>query len=260
MTSSRNRVSRASRGQGLEAARHALLRPPVRGVAVLLLAGVSLPRLAAGLAAVLSLLPKRKSPKKRRPAVWVPALRLRAPCGARPGGVCASPSAQQAHPIRLRLRSSPPGGATGAGSRNKDNQALTRRGESLVFRFSIWPVFPRPPPCGCAEERGMADQGSRCLSEGEFSETPPGPSTAGCPQRSGGTHKPGSPFLCFFLLAKQKKVVAAGRSPRPTTLSRGAPSAQTKTLSTYRQRLQAQAALCASPLAGLISSEGKRNP
>jgi len=45
--------------------------------------------------------------------------------------------------------------------------------------------------------QGQADQGSRCLSEAqrsEFSETPPGPSTTGCPQRSGGTQQPGSPF------------------------------------------------------------------
>ena len=53
----------------------------------------------------------------------------------------------------------------------------------------------------------QTDQGS-CLSEPQASlhETPAGLSTTGCPQRSGGTQAPGSPFLLLtLLLAKQKK-------------------------------------------------------
>jgi hypothetical protein len=106
----------------------------------------------------------------------------------------------------------------------------TRRGVSLWFRYSGFflrlfgcSVF-RVPLCMRRGAQVQADQGSRCLSvvkRSEFSETPPEPSTAGCPERSAGTQEPGSPFLLLtFLLAKQKKSKLPPGNPRP------APSAE----------------------------------
>ncbi len=55
---------------------------------------------------------------------------------------------------------------------------------------------PLPIPSVCAEERRVWRIRARdCLSEASSSETPPNPSTAGCPKRSAGTQTVGSPFL-----------------------------------------------------------------
>jgi hypothetical protein len=60
--------------------------------------------------------------------------------------------------------------------------------------------------------QGQTDQGSRLFEpQASLRETPAGPSTAGCPERSVGTQEQGRLFLAYFLLAKQKKV---SRPPR----------------------------------------------
>src|SRR5215207_9233791 len=60
----------------------------------------------------------------------------------------------------------------------------------------------------------FADQGRELFERSEFARTPRKASTAGCPQRSGGSRPVGSPFLGYFLLAKQKKVTRLpGRHP-----------------------------------------------
>ena len=66
---------------------------------------------------------------------------------------------------------------------------------------------PLQNPCECAEERKPRRIRARdCLSAASSSGTPAGLSTGRCPQRSGGTQTPGSPFLLLtLLLAKQKK-------------------------------------------------------
>ena len=64
-------------------------------------------------------------------------------------------------------------------------------------RAQRWPVWASPPS-GCAEERrGWRTRARDCLSAAgaSLSETPPSPSTAGCPQRSAGTQTAGSPSL-----------------------------------------------------------------
>jgi hypothetical protein len=69
-----------------------------------------------------------------------------------------------------------------------------------------------PLPSVCAEERrARRIRASDCLSEASSSGTPAGPSTAGCPQRSGGTQTVASPFfsLGFFGEAKKSKSPAA---------------------------------------------------
>jgi len=106
---------------------------------------------------------KRKSPKKRRPAVWVPSLRCGQPALLDYGGVSRKlASLKHARSlIRLRLRCS---AQPGRGNRDRERGPIptrTRRGESLFL-----PVFGvlspavgylavrySGSPCGCAEER-----------------------------------------------------------------------------------------------------------
>jgi hypothetical protein len=75
--------------------------------------------------------------------------------------------------------------------------------------------MPFPPnPCECAEERSFKRiRASDCLSEASSSSTPLGASTAGCPQRSGGTQAPGSPFFGLPYFGEAKK----GESPAAAT-------------------------------------------
>ena len=71
---------------------------------------------------------------------------------------------------------------------------------------------PDPTPSVCAEERSFKRIRARtCLSAASLCVTPLEASTAGCPQRSGGTQTPGSPFfsLGFFGEAKKSKSPAA---------------------------------------------------
>ena len=61
--------------------------------------------------------------------------------------------------------------------------------------------------------QGQTDQGKNLFERSELFLTPSGPSTAGCPQRSGGTQEPGSPFLCLrsFGEAKESRSPAGAR-------------------------------------------------
>ncbi|PLC03775.1 hypothetical protein CY658_17135 [Variovorax sp. RO1] len=82
-----------------------------------------------------------------------------------------------------------------------------------------------PTPSVCAEERSVSRIRARpCLSEASLGETPRNVSTAGCPQRSGGTQTAGSPFFClrFFGEAKKSRSPAGarpglGKQTRPAT-------------------------------------------
>jgi len=55
-----------------------------------------------------------------------------------------------------------------------------------VFRVPLWMR---------RGAQGQTDQGKNLFERSELFLTPSGPSTTGCPQRSGGTQQPGSPFL-----------------------------------------------------------------
>jgi len=72
-------------------------------------------------------------------------------------------------------------------------------------------------PSGCAEERRRKrDQGRSCLSgaqRSEFCGPPLSPSTAGCPQRSGGTQTAGSPSFAYFSWRDKKSKSPAGARP-----------------------------------------------
>jgi hypothetical protein len=177
---------------------------------------------------------KRKSPKKRRPAVWVPCASLRGNlrCSTTAGSRANSPSAQTSaipDPPTSALLGPARTGQSGAGTEDRNtNKTITNKDtpRRVLVDFGIRLLgIPFPHPLWMRRgAQGQTDQGSRCLSEAqrsEFSETPSGPSTAGCPQRSVGTQQPGSPFLLLtFLLAKQKKSELPPGNPRPTALSK----------------------------------------
>ena len=69
------------------------------------------------------------------------------------------------------------------------------------------------PLCMRRGAQGFADQGSQLFERSEFCETPRNPSTAGCPQRSGGSQTVGSPFFCLRFFGEAKK----SRSPAGAT-------------------------------------------
>ena len=58
------------------------------------------------------------------------------------------------------------------------------------------------------QRRAGRIRGDACLSEASWRRTPARPSSAGCPQRSGGTTNSAAFFFGDFLLGKQKKVTA----------------------------------------------------
>jgi hypothetical protein len=89
--------------------------------------------------------------------------------------------------------------------------------------------FPQNP-CDCAEERSFKRiRASDCLSEASSSSTPLEASTAGCPQRSGGTQAPGSPFFCLLFFGEAKKSESpAAATERHRTHQRTQRATQTK--------------------------------
>ena len=67
--------------------------------------------------------------------------------------------------------------------------------------------FGSMPLCACRGAQRQADQGiARCLSRRRVCAGPRlNASTAGCPQRSGGTRTVGSPFLCLLSFGEAKE-------------------------------------------------------
>ena len=67
--------------------------------------------------------------------------------------------------------------------------------------------FDPKNPCECAEERKLRrNRAHDCLSsQASSSGTPAGLSTGGCPERSGGTQAPGSPFFAYFTFGEAKE-------------------------------------------------------
>jgi hypothetical protein len=199
-------------------------------------AGCSLHRLAGRgcpAATHFSLLRQRKVSKRKATRSLGPYASLRATCGARSkrglaklafGSNNASPD-----PLGSALLGPARTGQSGSGAGTKDKETNTNTNKDTPRRVLVdFGVrlfgIPSPHPLWMRRgAQGQTDQGWRCLSEAQrsaFSQTPAGPSTAGCPQRSGGTQQPGSPFLLLtFLLAKQKKSELPPGNPRPTALS-----------------------------------------
>jgi hypothetical protein len=77
---------------------------------------------------------------------------------------------------------------------------------------------------GWAEQRKRGrDQGCACLSEASLRRPPSPLSSAGCPERSGGTQTAGRLSFGYFSLAKQRKVPRPpGRDPAFTLRRAGA--------------------------------------
>ena len=167
-----------------------------------------------------------------------PSASLRATCGARSSrGLAKLATLRFAQTtrslIRLALRSSahPQGVGTEIPNSRKP-QGLAKASPCLSW-FVLWYLSPVPTPdCPVlAGPRSAETSGSGpALSErSEFSRTPLGSSTAGCPERSGGTQTAGRPSFGYFSLAKQRKVPRPpGRDPA-SSLSRGRPIKPTAT-------------------------------
>ena len=139
---------------------------------------------------------------------------LRRPCSPRnrPAAGAASRGGAAEHPnsrtaIRAIAALGPVCAACGACAREVGPSAAMARVD----------VLPPICPSGCAEERRVWRIRARdCLSEASSSETPPNPSTAGCPgaQRRG-RRQWGRPFFGSFLSATRKKGTRLPGDSRP---------------------------------------------
>ena len=201
-----------------------------------------------------SLLRQRKVSKRKAtpPSATLP-LRSRAPCGAHVSrGLAELASLKQLRAlIRETLRSSahPEGLEEHPGLCFARPPTHHRREAPVVLRIcgqvvgislllaerSEGPFGSRfQIPSGCAEERsGSRIRARDCLSEASASETPRTASTAGCPQRSGGSQTAGSPFFCLRFFGEAKKSRSpAGARPGPARRSqrkaRSAPPTSTE--------------------------------
>ena len=131
-----------------------------------------------------------------------------APPQAQPAGV-GQPNSQ--HPFGPLLRS--------ASSCRRKRHALRKLGRAQ--QRPVW-MFCSFCPSGCAEERRVWRIRARdCLSAASSSETPPNPSTAGCPgaQRRG-RRQWGRPFFGSFLSATRKKGTRMPGDSRPPPSSK----------------------------------------
>jgi hypothetical protein len=167
--------------------------------------------------------PKESKQRKGDPTCCVPSLRCGQPAVLGPDGVSLNS-------LRSNNAIPDPSGPPLLGASRRGGgkeyripeETRTRHGESLlVFVLVSLSSVPFPiAPCGCAEERRLRRIRDRdCLSKASSSETPPEPSTAGCPgAKRRGRSNQDRLFFGDFLLAKQKKVTCC-RQPRPAALS-----------------------------------------
>ena len=201
---------------------------------------------------------KEKYPKERRPPVCDPFAERRgkpASCrlrGAPWNSLCAARAARtatasqstkhgrfdaHAHPATAPPQAQP----AGVGQPNSQHLfgpllrsawpaqrvALAPARIGRAKQRPVW-LFCPPCPSGCAEERRVWRIRARvCLSDAqrrELSETPPNPSTAGCPGAPAqGTQTVGSPFLWFLSFGDAKERDSpAGRLPA-SALHQGMP-------------------------------------
>ncbi len=136
--------------------------------------------------------------RQLRPLSRFPLRSSAQPEGSDPGHRCARPQI----PNGPSLRSA---SAIGRSGRARPPHTRTRHGALTLI------------PSGCAEERSVSRIRARsCLSaaqRSEFCETPRNASTAGCPQRSGGSQTVGSPFFAYFLWRDKESESPAGARP-----------------------------------------------
>ena len=126
------------------------------------------------------------------------------------------------HPFGPLLRSAAPA----------QREALAPARWGRAQRWPVWMFCPQCPS-GCAEERRVWRIRARvCLSDAqrrELSETPPNPSTAGCPgaQRRG-RRQWGRFLFGDFLLARQEKVTRLPGDSRPPPSKKACHSMRTR--------------------------------
>jgi len=175
--------------------------------------------------------PKESKQRKGDPGCCVPPLRYGQPAVLGPDGVSLNSLRSNnaipdpSGPALLGASTRGGSGETNTKQPDTNTEYLKKQGlatASPCLSLSPFPIPIAPSWLGRGAQR-QADQGSRCLSEAqrsEFSETPLGSSTAGCPKRSGGTQTAGRLSFGYFSLAKQRKVPRPpGRVPA-STLSR----------------------------------------
>jgi hypothetical protein len=168
---------------------------------------------------------KRKSPKKRRPAVWVPCATLRGNlrCSSQAGSKTTrfAQTSFCPDPLVSALLGPARTGQSGAGAgtnTNKDTPWRVLVSSGIRYSFST--------PCGCAEERrSRRIRAKTCLSRRRVVFDPVWAEHRRLPRsersEAQGTQEPGSPFLLLtFLLAKQKKSELPPGNPRPAALSK----------------------------------------
>ena len=171
---------------------------------------------------------KEKYPKERRPAAWVPCASLRGNlrCSTTAGSRANSPSAQTSaipDPPPSALLGPARTGQSGSGAGTEyQRQNQYKQGHAMAcpwgFRYlAVW--YSSPTPLWMRRgAQGQTDQGKNLFERSELFLTPSGPSTAGCPQRSGGTQQPGSPFLCLLSFGEAKESELPPGNPRPAGL------------------------------------------
>jgi hypothetical protein len=169
---------------------------------------------------------KRKSPKKRRPAVWVPTLRYGQPAVLEPSGVrLNSLRSDNAGPDPLVSALLGPArtgqSGTGAEAGTEEKYQRTNQGKKglavaspCFFKYSEFGFcIPRPHPLWM--RRGaevQTDQGSRCLSEASLAR----PRLDRAPQvaRSAaeGRSNQGRLFFCLLFFWRSKRKVSSCRA------------------------------------------------
>jgi len=159
--------------------------------------------------------PRRVRARCTRAPTRVPPHNHPAAGAASRGGATEHPTAE--HPYGPLLRS--------AVLAQREALAPARWGRAK--QRPVW-MFCSPGPSGCAEERRVWRIRARvCLSDAqrrELSETPPNPSTAGCPvAKRRGRRQWGRLSFGYFSLAKQRKVprLPGDYRPPPSTKARG---------------------------------------
>ncbi len=177
--------------------------------------------------------PKESNQRKGDPTVCVPSLRYGQPAvlgeSGGPQNSLHFVALRQLRPLsRFPLRSSAQPEGSGSGHRcarpQKPNGPSLRSASAIGRSGRARPPHTRTRhgaltliPSGCAEERSVSRIRARsCLSaaqRSEFCETPRNASTAGCPQRSGGSQTVGSPFFAYFLWRDKESESPAGARP-----------------------------------------------
>jgi len=177
--------------------------------------------------------PKESNQRKGDPAVCVPSLRYGQPAvlgeSGGPQNSLHFVALRQLRPLsRFPLRSSaqPEGSDPGhrcarpqitSGPSLRSAAAIGRSGRARTLHTRTRHGALTLIPSGCAEERSVSRTRARsCLSAtqwSEFCETPRNASTAGCPQRSGGSQTVGSPSFAYFSWRDKKSKSPAGARP-----------------------------------------------